>query len=419
MTLLELSQDAYLASFFIYCLAFILFVFTMAGTKMKVKDTASHVKKWGNISFAVTIIGFVSQLIYFATRWIGGGHIPVSNMYEFMSFLAMMIIAAFLVMFMIYRSAVLGVFAVPLAFIIMAYASVFPSEVQPLIPSLDSIWMILHVSLAAIGYAFFAVGFVVGLMYLLRTVRWDDVKYRTQQRWLEFVLIVVVITIGYIFVMFGFRAVNYEVSIGQKVDVVENGQITSKLEMVKYEIPPLIAPHNSDEASLEAVPSLLGLSLPLVEAPGWMEGVHAGRKLNTVVFSIIAGLLLYALIRLIIRKPIARAIHPMLQSMDPDDLDEISYRANAIGFPIFTLGGLIFAMIWAHIAWSRFWGWDPKEVWALVTWLFYSAYLHLRLSRGWHGTKSSWLAVIGFMIVLFTLLGVNLIIAGLHSYSGV
>jgi cytochrome c-type biogenesis protein CcsB len=108
-----------------------------------------------------------------------------------------------------------------------------------------------------------------------------------------------------------------------------------------------------------------------------------------------------------------------LDGIDPDDLDEISYRAIAIGFPVFTLGALIFAMIWAQIAWSRFWGWDPKEVWALITWLFYSAYLHLRLSRGWQGTRSAWLAVVGFIIVLFTLIGVNLVIAGLHSYAGV
>jgi cytochrome c-type biogenesis protein CcsB len=98
-------------------------------------------------------------------------------------------------------------------------------------------------------------------------------------------------------------------------------------------------------------------------------------------------------------------------------MDEIGYRAVLIGFPVFTLGALIFAMIWAHEAWSRFWGWDPKEVWALITWLFYAAFLHLRLSQGWEGKKSAWLAVIGFIIIMFNLIAVNLIIAGLHSYA--
>ena len=95
----------------------------------------------------------------------------------------------------------------------------------------------------------------------------------------------------------------------------------------------------------------------------------------------------------------------------------MSYRAIAIGFPIFALGGLVFAMIWAQIAWTRFWGWDPKEVWALVTFLFYAVYLHLRLSNGWHGEKSAWLCVIGFAIIMFNLVFVNLVIAGLHSYA--
>lgn len=124
------------------------------------------------------------------------------------------------------------------------------------------------------------------------------------------------------------------------------------------------------------------------------------------------------LLRLILRKSLGSALSPALRAIDPDDLDEISYRAIAIGFPIFTLGALIFAMIWAQQAWGRFWGWDPKEVWALITWLFYSAYLHLRLSRGFQGRKASWLAVLGFLVVMFTLVGVNLIIAGLHSYAG-
>ncbi|MDF2658708.1 MAG: c-type cytochrome biosis protein CcsB, partial [Paenibacillus sp.] len=153
--------------------------------------------------------------------------------------------------------------------------------------------------------------------------------------------------------------------------------------------------------------------------PSWMNGVNAGRKLNTFVWALLAGFIVYMLLRLILRKQIGAAIHPAMSGMDAEDLDEISYRAIAIGFPIFTLGALIFAMIWAHEAWGRFWGWDPKEVWALITWLFYTAYLHFRLSRGWQGRKSAWMAVIGFVVVMFTLIGVNLIIAGLHSYAGV
>ncbi|MDK8179441.1 MULTISPECIES: c-type cytochrome biogenesis protein CcsB [unclassified Paenibacillus] len=414
--LLEISQDAYLIAFFLFCIAFIMFVFAMAGNKKK-SNPAVHERRWGTISFVITLIGLVAQIVYFITRWIGGGHIPVSNMYEFMSFLSMMIIGAFIVMYLIYRSPVLGVFAVPLAFIIMAYASVFPSEVQPLIPQLDSVWLKIHVTMVALGYAFFGIGFIAGLMHLIRCVNWAPDAPKRPQVWLEMIMVLIVVIIGFTAVVFSYRGAGYEVTINQRVEEVDKqGQINSKIESTVYTMPPLIAPLNSEPADIKP---LLGIPLPLMEAPDWMKGVQAARKLNTTVWSLIGGLLLYGIIRLLIRKPIAERIQPLLRGMDPDDLDEISYRSNAIGFPIFTLGGLVFAMIWAQIAWSRFWAWDPKEVWALITWLCYSAYLHLRLSRGFQGTRSSWLSVIGFIIVMFTLLGVNLIISGLHSYAGV
>ena len=100
----------------------------------------------------------------------------------------------------------------------------------------------------------------------------------------------------------------------------------------------------------------------------------------------------------------AALIKPIVKNVNLNLVDEISYRSVLIGFPIFTLGAFIFAMIWAQVAWTRFWGWDPKEVWALVTWLFYAAFLHLRMSKGWQGEKSAWLAVIGFAIIMFNLI---------------
>ncbi|MGM2836381.1 cytochrome c biogenesis protein ResC, partial [Bacillus cereus group sp. Bce025] len=100
---------------------------------------------------------------------------------------------------------------------------------------------------------------------------------------------------------------------------------------------------------------------------------------------VLVGRLLYIVLRLILRKRVSAALQPLVKNTNSDLLDEIGYRSIAIGFPVFTLGALIFAMIWAQIAWTRFWGWDPKEVWALIPWLFYAAVLHLRLSKGWHG----------------------------------
>ncbi|MEK5061322.1 cytochrome c biogenesis protein CcsA [Paenibacillus shunpengii] len=417
--LLDLSSNAFLIAFFLYCAAFIVYAIAIMGRKFSNRDPIVHVKKWGKIGLIITSTALVAQLIYFFTRWIGAGHIPVSNMYEFMSFLSMMVIIAFIVLYAIYKTPLLGLFALPITIILMAYAAVFPQEVQPLVPSLQSIWLNIHVTLAALGESFFAVGFAAGLMYLLRTVKFDSSAKsdKKQQGWVEFTLIVIIIVIGFIGTVFAFRASGYEAVFTQQAaaDVDTGGTDNSTIEKVIYHMPPIVAPYNSETESYTA---FLGMKEPLFEAPSWMNGVNAGRKLNTVIWSVVSGLVLYGLLRLVVRKPLGRAISPHLKDIDPDDLDEISYRAIAIGFPIFTLGALIFAMIWAEIAWGRFWGWDPKEVWALITWLYYSAYLHLRLSKGWQGRNSAWLAVIGFLIVMFTLVGVNLIISGLHSYAG-
>ncbi|MEC0089803.1 cytochrome c biogenesis protein CcsA [Paenibacillus macquariensis] len=415
MNLLDFSSLFFTIAFLVYGVAFILYGVAVMGSVWRNRDPKLHMKKWGKISFSVSSLGLASHLIYFFTRWAGAGHIPVSNMFEFMSTLSMMIMIAFTVIFIIYRKTLLGLFSVPIAIIIMAYAAVFPQEAQPLIPSLQSWWLQVHVTMAALGESFFAIGFAAGFMYLLRTVDFNSKNKsdRRQQRGVEFTLLSIVIVIGFIASVYAFRVGGYETVFTQEQAV--NAQGDKTIAKVEYNLPPIVAPYQSE---VESFQSFLGIDKPLFEAPSWMVGINAGRKLNTIIWSVLAGLILYALIRLILRKPLGKAIHPLLKGLDADDLDEITYRTIAIGFPIFTLGALIFAMMWAQIAWGRFWGWDPKEVWALITWLFYSVYLHLRLSRGWQGKKSAWLAVLGFMIVMFTLVGVNLVIAGLHSYAG-
>jgi ABC-type transport system involved in cytochrome c biogenesis permease subunit len=416
MNLLDVSSLFFTIAFLVYGVAFIMYGVAIMGRTWRNRDPILHTKKWGKASFLVSSLGLVAHLIYFFTRWAGGGHIPVSNMFEFMSSLSMMIMIAFTIIYLIYRKTVLGLFSVPISILIMAYAAVFPQEVQPLIPSLQSWWLQVHVTMAALGESFFAIGFAAGFMYLLRSVDFSshEKHERRQQRGIEFTFFSIIMVVGFIVATFAFRLGGYE-SVFTQEEVIKNEETTTKIVQVEYHLPPIVSPYQS---KVEKFQPFLGIDTPLFEAPSWMNGINAGRKLNTVIWAVLAGIVLYALIRLILRKPIGRAVHPLLKGLDADDLDEITYRSIAIGFPIFTLGALIFAMMWAQIAWGRFWGWDPKEVWALITWLFYSAYLHLRLSRGWQGRKSAWLAVLGFIIVMFTLVGVNLVIAGLHSYAG-
>jgi cytochrome c-type biogenesis protein CcsB len=101
-----------------------------------------------------------------------------------------------------------------------------------------------------------------------------------------------------------------------------------------------------------------------------------------------------------------------------ESLDEIGYWSVLVGFPLLTLG-IALGAYWASSAWGRYWGWDPKETAALLTWFVYAGYLHARVLRGWEGNRSAWLLVLGFGAILFTYFAVNFVFAGLHSYAGV
>ena len=418
MSLEQFSNGSLVAALLLYAVSFFIYTIAVVGRRWSNRDAKAHERKWSRAAFVLAISGLVLHLTFFFTRWIYAGHIPTSNMFEFMTFLAMMITIAFLILYALYRWAVLGMFTMPVIVLILAYAAVFPWDAQPLVPSLQH-WMLrVHVTTAAAGEAFFAIGFAAGLIYLLRTADYASRSKPSvrEQRGVEFTLFVILVTLGFVLTSFGFRAAGYEASFERKEIIEEQGKQTETAVVEEYTMPPIFAPHDSEVVHMDL---FLGMDEPLFETPGWMQGVNAGRKLNTVVWSLLSGAVLYILLLLVFRKPLGSVIQPVLRDLDPDDLDEISYRSIAIGFPIYTLGALVFAMIWAKIAWGRFWGWDPKEVWALITWLFYSIYLHLRLSRGYIGKSSAWLAVLGFIIVMFTLVGVNLLISGMHSYAGV
>jgi cytochrome c-type biogenesis protein CcsB len=101
-----------------------------------------------------------------------------------------------------------------------------------------------------------------------------------------------------------------------------------------------------------------------------------------------------------------------------ETLDRLAYRTIAFGFPIWT-AAVIFGAIWAQKAWGRYWGWDPKEVWAFITWVIFAGYLHARATAGWKGKRAAWIALAGFGSFLIGYYVVNTIVPSLHSYSGV
>lgn len=394
MTLVDISSNLLYVAFIAYLIATFVFGGAVKGNK---EGTYRSEQRWGKVAITITVIGFVAQLGYFITRWMVTGHAPISNMFEFTTAFGMTLVGGFIIIYALYKTAVLGMIVLPIALLIIAYASMFPSEVSPLIPALQTNWLAIHVITVVIAEGILAISAAAGLIYLLKVV--DQKKKSKQRFWLEAIMYSLVLVLGFVVTSTFFTLTNYEADFAY---VNKDGQPSE----ITYNMPAIFGMN-------EFEPMTDGAFTPLVEMP---PIVHAG-KLTTVFWSVMVGTVLYALIRLIFRKRISEMLQPFTKNVNLQLMDEINYRSIIIGFPIFSLGALIFAMIWAQIAWSRFWGWDPKEVWALVTFLFYAAYLHLRLGRGWAGEKSAWLAVIGFVIIMFNLVAVNLIIAGLHSYA--
>lgn len=362
-------------------------------------DGPTWYQKAPNWAYVILTAGNIAHAGAMTLRGLGAGHWPTSNMFEFISAMGLTTMIAFQVIYRIFRLPALGALVAPLGVVILGYASVFPQDVKPLIPALQSYWLYLHVSMAALGEGFFAVAFVAAMLYLLRT------RTEAESRWgamaLEGVFWLFATITAFIILAFVLRSSGFEWSF-----------VTASGTTSLYHLPPVIGPNS---ATVGEHGRLLGLiPLPSLPAPLWMKAKY----FNTFLWAILVGTGLYWAVRGVTGRPWRVALAAPARGLNAQLLDEISYRAVAIGYPVFTLGGLVFAMIWAKEAWGRYWFWDPKETWALIAWLTYSGYLHARITHGWEGRKSAWLAAIGFGVILFTLVGVNLLIVGLHSYAG-
>lgn len=385
--LMEISHQTLFIAFI-----FLLVAIVPVGLSVTLKNA------WAKrLGLGLTVLALLLQFAYFVLRWLATGHAPVSNMYEFMTFFGIMLIASTLLLYQLYKQMVLVLFSIPVSLIVMGFGGVFTRDASPLIPALQSNWLSIHVITVAFSSAVLSVAFATGVIYLLRVL---EVESRTAHtRSLEFVMYCLVVLIGFIMSSFVFSATSDE-----KLVQFENKE--QVVEQVMYTMPVIIV--NQDAVLVDA-----GQSIGLIEIPNYIDA----KKSNTIVWALVVGTLFYVIIRMSTKKKIIQLLKPLTKKVNAKVMDEISYRAVVIGFPLFTLGGLLFAMIWAHLAWGRFWGWDPKEVWALITWLFYAAFLHLRTSKGWEGKRTAWMTIIGFGLIVFNQVFVNLVIAGLHSYA--
>jgi cytochrome c-type biogenesis protein CcsB len=145
----------------------------------------------------------------------------------------------------------------------------------------------------------------------------------------------------------------------------------------------------------------------------WVHTIMAFISYST--FTIAFGVaVIYLIQQHFLKKKKLGVLFQKLPSLDT--LDDINYRCLTIGFPLLTIA-IISGAIWAEKAWGTYWSWDPKETWSLITWFIYAALLHGRMTIGWRGKRAALLSIIGFLIMLFTFIGVNLWMPGLHSYK--
>lgn len=262
---------------------------------------------WARIGTSLTVLGLLFHVAADITRGIAAGRVPWSNMYEFALTGTMLIVAVYLVVLLKYDLRFLGTFITGLVTVLLGGTAIwFYTVVVPLSDPLKSVWLVIHVFVASLATALFALAFALSVTQLLQARR-------------------------------------------------------ERLAVAAAE---------AGAADAAATPTAVA---------------SGPRFLRTL--------------------PSA------------DALESLAYRFAIIGF-IFWTFTLIAGSIWANDAWGRYWGFDTKEVWTFVIWVLYAGYIHARATRGWRGTRSAWLSIVGFSAVIFNFTIVNMFFKGLHVYSG-
>lgn len=246
------------------------------------------------IGTSLAALGFVLHLAATLTRGFAAGRVPWANLYEFAMMGTLLIIAVYLAVLFWMDLRYLGTFITGLVVVLMGLAATnFYVDVSPLMDPLKSVWLVIHVFVASLSTAFFALAFALSVLQLMQA--------RRERRTIE------------------------------------------------------------------------GLDKT---GPGFLRTFPASER-----------------------------------------LESLAYLFTIIGFILWTFT-LIAGSIWAYYAWSRFWGFDVKETWTFVIWVLYAGYIHARATRGWRGSRSAWLGIVGFSAVIFNFTIVNVFFKGLHAYSG-
>jgi len=318
-----------------------------------------HKIKFGIIGMLTSNLLLTSQLII---RWIDSGHFPLSNLYESLLFLSWGLIGIYILIEIIIKNEVLGFLISPVILCINTFSGFsLPLELQqskPLVPALQSNWLFMHVSVMICSYAALIFGCLLAIIFLVLDYFYSSPILFENKETFE--------------------------KIGNLIEV-QNTFGVKKLDS------------NKKEKNLTIVSTQNEILRPQIET------LRAQSNLETSSMSVNDEKLF-----LFTAKSNQNNIYVLL--------DNLSYRIIGIGFCFLTLG-ILSGAVWANETWGNYWSWDPKETWALITWLTFSIYLHTRIVKGLSGSKPAWIAAIGFVIIWICYLGVNLLGKGLHSYG--
>jgi ABC-type transport system involved in cytochrome c biogenesis permease subunit len=465
-----------------YAAAFVSYASRLAVQKLKLDRAAT----------ALAVLGVSAHTAYLVTRWIAAGqieilarertgdvltsmdrfwymvsHPPYTNLFDALNFVAWAMMVCYLIIERKWGLRVVGVLALALALVAMGEASlVADKQIEPLVPALQSYWILIHVAMLFISYSLFTLGAVCALLYLVRTGT-STAALGGVQAAVAAVLLAMVggarLLLGGTFEM----APGWQHQMQSRLHPGKMLEVTSAVHVfppgaekaVKFLTPVAgVGPFLLAAIALFVIGAVvywkqrklpeagvrgtgykviaagfalltMGLALlvyrivnsPEITLPAGLQlapGEHGPFRLSLPsnyalgLIALVWGTTLGFLLTTPLRDRISEGLP------DPRKLEDITYKVIIAGWPLLTVG-VVMGGMWANEAWGRFWGWDPKETWALITWVVYAGYLHTRITLGWAGKRPAVIAVFAFGIVVFTFMGVNLGLTGegLHTYG--
>jgi ABC-type transport system involved in cytochrome c biogenesis permease subunit len=388
----------------------------------------------GNFASGVTVLGVVVLTIGLGLRWREAGlsHPPFTNLYEILLFFSWGIALVYSIIEFKYKIKVAGAFVLPISLAAMGIASLSPNkDIEPLVPALQSSWLHFHVAVSTVAYAAFIVAFGFSVLFLLKD------KVRLEVFGLSVSIIgwfSMIITNTSILTEGVYRMRQMMEQNGKFYPVYQPGTQTPVeitipgvgkfflivfglyiLAMILHIVYLAMKERSISRYALWSLLASFGLQtvalfLFLQQVKAVPEVSLQSNPYEATMFFISWGATIIYLVIYFTYKPFVEALP------DKKLLDKLTYKTIMVAFPLMTLV-IITGAIWANYAWGTYWSWDPKETWSLITWLVYALYLHARITIGWHGRRTAYISIVGFVVVVFTFLGVNIVLSGLHSYA--